>query len=73
MEKFEVPEIQAELLHSLPKEVQEYILTLQKLLQTLVTQNQELTHQLNQNSQNSSRPPSSDAPFKQPAKKTLPV
>jgi transposase len=70
MEKFEVPQIQAELLHSLPKEVQEYILTLQKLLETLVSQNQDLANQLSQNSQNSSKPPSSDPPFKRPPKKT---
>lgn len=70
MEKFEVPQIQVELLHSLPKEVQEYILTLQKLLETLVTQNQELSIQITQNSQNSSKPPSSDPTFKRPLKKT---
>jgi transposase len=70
MDKFEVPQIQAELLHSLPKEVQEYILTLQKLLETLVTQNQELSIQIAQNSQNSSKPPSTDPPFQRPAKKT---
>src|SRR5436853_7626020 len=70
MDKFEVPQIQAELLHSLPKEVQEYILTLQKLLESLVTQNQELSLQIAQNSQNSSKPPSTDPPFQRPPKKT---
>jgi transposase len=70
MDKFEAPQIQAELLHSLPKEVQEYILTLQKLVESLVTQNQELSIQITQNSQNSSKPPSSDPPFKRPPKKT---
>lgn len=70
MEKFEVPQIQAEILQTLPKEVQEYILNLQKMLEMLIIQNQQLLQQLNQNSQNSSKPPSSDLPFKRPPKKT---
>lgn len=70
MQKIEAPQIQAEILQSLPKEVQEYILSLQNLLETLITQNQQLSLQVGHNSQNSSKPPSSDPPFKRPAKKT---
>jgi transposase len=70
MSKHEVPQIKAEILQSWPLEAQEYILALQTYLQTLQTQIAELTNQLNQNSQNSSRPPSSDPPFKRPPKKT---
>jgi transposase len=70
MNKFEVPQIQAQIVQSLPIEVQEYILALQTYVQSLQTQIAELTNQLNQNSQNSSKPPSSDPPFKRPPKKT---
>ncbi len=70
MNKPEVPQIQVEILQTLPEEVQEYIRALQKLLETLVSQNQDLANQLAQNSQNSSKPPSSDPPFKRPPKKT---
>lgn len=70
MDKFEVPQIQAETLQSWPKEAQEYILSLQKTLEMLILQNQELFHQLNANSHNSSKPPSSDPPFKRPPKKS---
>src|SRR5438067_1219634 len=70
MEKFEVPQIQAEILQSLPKEVQEYLAALQIYLQNLQNQIIELQVQLNQNSQNSSKPPSSDPPFKRPLKKS---
>jgi hypothetical protein len=70
MEKFEVPQIKAEILQTLPKEVQEYIVNLQKILETLINQNQQLLQQLNANSQNSSKPPSADPPFKRPPKKT---
>src|SRR6478672_6226279 len=70
MSKHEVPQIKAEILQSWPLEAQEYILVLQTYLQTLQTQIAELTNQLNQNSQNSGRPPSSDPPFKRPPKKT---
>jgi transposase len=70
MDKLEIPQIQAETLQSWPKEAQEYILSLQKVLEMLIAQNQELIHKLDQNSQNSSKPPSSDPPFKRPPKKT---
>src|SRR5947209_15216536 len=70
MEKFEVPKIQAETLQSWPKEAQEYILSLQKMLGVLIAQNQELIQKLNSDSQNTSKPPSSDPPFKRPPKKT---
>src|SRR3954466_4118306 len=70
MEKFEVPQIQAEILRSLPIEVQEYCAALQTYLQNLQNQVIELQAQLDQNSQNSSKPPSSDPPFKRPPKKT---
>ncbi|MBN9393570.1 MAG: hypothetical protein J0I20_36400, partial [Chloroflexi bacterium] len=69
MEKFEVPQIQAETLQSWPKEAQEYILSLQKMLEMLIVQNQELIQKLNSDSQNSNKPPSSDPPFKRPPKK----
>ena len=67
MEKFEVPQIQAETLQSWPREAQEYILTLQAFFQAQIA---ELKAQIEQNSQNSSKPPSSDPPFKRPPKKT---
>jgi transposase len=70
MNKPEVPQIQVEILQTLPEEVQEYIRALHKILETLVSQNQDLANQLAQNSQNSSKPPSSDPPFKRPPKKT---
>lgn len=70
MNKFEVPQISAEVLQSWPKEAQEYISGLQTLLEQLLTQNQELLARLNQDSQNSSKPPSSDPPFKRAPKKT---
>jgi len=64
-----VPQIQAETLQSWPKEAQEYILSLQKMLEMLIVQNQELIQKLNSDSQNSNKPPSSDPPFKRPPKK----
>ena len=70
MSKNEAPQIKAEILQSWPLEAQEYVLTLQTYLQELQTQVAELTNQLNQNSQNSSQPPSADSPFKRPPKKT---
>jgi transposase len=70
MSKNEVPQIQAEILQSWPLEAQEYIAALQTYLQTLQTQIAELKNQLNQNSQNSSQPPSADSPFKRPLKKS---
>ena len=69
MNKNEAPQIQVEILQTLPVGVQEYITALQKLHERLVSQNQDLANQLAQNSQNSSRPPSSDPPFKRPPKK----
>ena len=70
MEKFEAPQIQVEIIQSLPKEVQEYFAALQTFVQNLQNQVIELQAQLAQNSQNSSKPPSSDPPFKRPPKKT---
>ena len=70
MEKFEAPQIQVEILQALPKEAQEYIVALQTYLQNLQAQIVELQAQLNQNSQNSSKPPSTDPPFKRPPKKS---
>jgi hypothetical protein len=59
MNKNEAPQIQVEILQTLPVGVQEYIMALQKLLERQVSQNQDLANQLAQNSQNSSKPPSS--------------
>jgi hypothetical protein len=70
MEKFEIPQIQAEILQSWPFEARQYIGVLQTYLQNLQTEVAELQAQLAQNSQNSSKPPSSDPPFKRPPKKT---
>lgn len=70
MSKNEVPQIKVEILQSWPFEAQEYILALQTYLQELPTQVAELKNQLNQNSQNSSQPPSAASPFKRPPQKT---
>lgn len=64
MNKNEVPQIPLEVLQSWPNETQVYVAALQTYLQSLQTQIVELKAQLNQNSQNSSKPPSSDPPFK---------
>src|SRR5436305_3032979 len=76
MSKFEVPQIPPQVLLSWPKEAQEFIATLQTLLekqQALLTDQQaqinELTARLNQNSQNSDKPPSQDPPWQRPPKK----
>jgi transposase len=70
MSKFEVPQISAEVLQSWPKEAQAYINDLQTLLEQLLAQNQQLLARLNQDSQNSSKPPSTDPPFKRTPKKS---
>ena len=57
MEKFEAPQIQTEIFQSWPLEAQQYIEALQSFIQTQLI---ELQAQINQNSQNSSKPPSSD-------------
>ncbi len=67
MSKLEPPKILPQILESWPREAQEYIMALQAFFQTQIA---DLQAQLAQNSQNSSRPPSADPPFKRPAKKT---
>jgi transposase len=69
MNEFEVPQIPAELLQSWPKEAQDFIGQLQTLLLLQHSQLLELKARLDQNSQNSGKPPSSDPPFKRPPKK----
>ena len=66
MSKNEKPQISAEVLASWPKEAQDYLVALQTYFQT---QLDELKTRLDQNSQNSSKPPSSDSPFKRGPKK----
>ena len=67
MSKLEPPKIPPQILESWPREAQEYILALQAFFQAQIA---ELQGQIEQNSQNSSKPPSSDPPFKRPPKKT---
>ncbi|MCP3889867.1 MAG: IS66 family transposase [Desulfobulbaceae bacterium] len=62
--------------HTIPEPVRQYIIHLENLvlIQTKAISGLEkrvadLEHRLNKNSQNSSKPPSSDPPFKKPSKK----
>ena len=62
----------------LPESVRHYICALEKSLvatadkiELLEKRIEELEHKVNQNSQNSNKPPSSDGPFKRPQKKVL--
>jgi transposase len=70
MDKLELPQIPSEVLQNCPKQVQEYVAALQTIVGQLVTQLSELQSKLDQNSQNSSKPPSADPPFKRPPKNT---
>lgn len=70
MDKLELPQIPAQVLQSWPKEAQQYVAASQTLLHQLVTQLNELQSKLEQNSHNSSKPPSSDPPFQRPPKNT---
>lgn len=73
MSQEQVPQISPQVLPTWPKEAQEYIALLQTHLQTQIRALQvelnQLQARLDQNSQNSSRPPSCDAPFQGPSKK----
>lgn len=73
MNELEILHIPAQVLQSWPKEAQDYLTLLQTHYQTqikaLQAQIVELQARLDQNSQNSGKPPSSDPPFKRPPKK----
>lgn len=59
----ELPRLPEELLATLPPAVVAYITALEAHIETLTAQVAELQARLNQNSRNSSRPPSSDPPW----------
>lgn len=52
-----------------PKVVRRYIEAQEQINAQLVVKIDQLENRLNQNSQNSNKPPSSEGPFKQPKKK----
>jgi transposase len=74
MSKPQAPEILPEVFQAWPKEAQEHIIALQIYHQAqfdeLKAQLDELKARLSQNSQNSSKPPSSDPPWQRPPKKS---
>lgn len=76
MSEFEAPQLPDEIWQNLPPAVQQYIELLQTHFQHQITALQaqiiQLQTHLDQNSQNSSKPPSADPPYQRPPKKTKP-